>query len=160
MQQKPMILIGSVLGIIAIAFFGALQVASHQVISALPEKTRSCLPRQGVALAATHPQLLAEAQSKTVDYHLYHLQEDAHEYVVTVGQDSRCKLLRFSAGVALSSQIPLSVSKQLTLAKMKKAIARVGKSQFERQMQQAIQASPDKTFSPEMRWAIAQLGLM
>jgi hypothetical protein len=161
MKPQKMILIATSCGLgLAIAFFGTLQVAAHKVIAALPEETRTCLPRQGLALAAANPQLLAEARSATVEYHLYHLQNDPHEYVVTVGQDGRCKLLRFSAETPLSSQIPLSVSKQLTLIKFKKAIARIGQPALKRQIQQVIQSSPDDTLSPEMRWAIAELGLL
>jgi hypothetical protein len=143
----------------AIAFFGSLHIASQRIIAALPDQTRSCLPLQGVALAAANPQIVAEASFKAIDYYLYHLQDDHNEYVIMVTQDGWCQLRRFSPDEALSSQIPLSVAQQLTLEKLEKAIAQVGKIQFEKQIQQAVRSSPGQTLSPEMRWAIEALGL-
>jgi hypothetical protein len=147
---------------ISIGFWAILHVASERAIANLPEKTRSCLPHQGIALAAANPRVIATAHSQTVEYHLYHLQSDASdadEYVVTVDQSGTCKLFRFS-GVPLSSQIPLPIAKQLTLGKLQKAIAYMGKPQLQQRIQQVIQQSPDKTLSPEMRWAIDQLQLL
>jgi hypothetical protein len=144
----------------AIAFLGSLHIASQRVIAALPTQTRSCLPFQGVALAAANPQVVAETSFKAIDYYLYHLQDDANEYVVTVTQEGRCQLRRFSPAAALSSQIPLLVAQQLTLEKLEKAIAQVGKPQFERQIQQVMRSSPGQRLSPEMQWAIEELELM
>lgn len=160
MKLKKMLLVTTSFSIgLTIAFFGTLQVAAHKVIAALPEETVTCLPLQGIELAAANPQLLATARSTTVDYFLYHLSKDPREYVVTV-QDGQCILITLSSHVALSSQIPLPIAKELTLMKFKKAIARVGHPALKRQIQQLIQSNPDDTLSPEMRWAIAQLGLM
>jgi hypothetical protein len=160
MNFKRMLLVSSpfVIGV-SIGFWSILHVASERAIAKLPEKTRSCLPHQGIALAAANPRVIATARAQTVEYHLYHLQNDADEYVVTVDQLGACKLLRFS-DVPLSSQIPLSIAKQLTLGKLQKAIAYMGKSQLQQRIQQVIQQSPDKTLSPEMRWAIDQLQLL
>jgi len=160
MKPQKMIFIATSCGIgLAIALFGTLQVAAHKVIAALPEETITCLPLQGIELAAANPQLLATARSTTVDYFLYHLSKNPDEYVVTV-QDGRCTLIALSAHAALSSKVPLPIAKELTLIKFKKAIARVGQPALKRQIQQVIQASPDDTLSPEMRWAIAKLGLL
>jgi hypothetical protein len=142
-----------------IAFFSVLYLATQRVLATLPEETRSCLPRQGLSLAAANPQLFATASSASVDYHLYYLQEDAQEYVVMVGQNAPCKLLKLSPKAALSSQVPLPVAKQLTLIKLQKAIARVGKPELKRQMQQLLQATTDRSLSPELSWAIKELGL-
>jgi hypothetical protein len=160
MNFKRMLLVSSpfVIGV-SIGFWSILHVASERAIVKLPEKTRSCLPHQGIALAAANPRVIATARSQTTEYHLYHLQNDADEYVVTVDQSGVCKLLRFS-GVTLSSQIPLPIAKQLTLGKLQKAIAYMGKPQLKQRIQQVIQQSPDKTLSPEMRWAIDQLQLL
>jgi hypothetical protein len=94
-------------------------------------------------LAAANPQLLATARYTTVDYltvdyFLYRLQKDPHEYVVTVDQEGRCELVTLSAQAALSAQIPLPLAKELTLIKFKKAIARAGQPALKRQVQQAI----------------------
>ena len=160
MKPHKMILVATSCGIgLAIALFGTLQVAAHKVIASLPEETVTCLPYQGIELAAANPQLLATARSTTVDYFLYHLSKDPHEYIVTV-QDGRCKLITLSAHAALSAQIPLPIAKELTLIKFKKAIARVGQPALKQQIQQVIQSSPDDTLSPEMRWAIDKLGLL
>lgn len=144
---------------LSIAFMGTLQVASQEVIAALPEETVACLPRQGIKLAAANPQLLAKARYTTVNYFFYHLQKDPHEYVVTVDQEGRCKLITLSAQDALSAQIPLPIAKEFTLMKLQKAIARVGKPELKRQMQQVFLSSPNDSLSPEMRWAIDKLGL-
>jgi len=164
MKLKKMILVGSSFSVgLAILFFGTLHVASQKVIAALPEETVTCLPLQGIKLAAANPQLLASTRTatldyETIDYFLYHLPKDPREYVVTV-QDGRCKLITLSAQADLSAQIPLPIAKELTLIKFKKAIARVGQPALKQQIQQAIQSSPDDTLSPEMRWAIDELGL-
>jgi hypothetical protein len=143
----------------AIAFFGSLYIASQRIIAALPAQTRSCLPLQGVALAAANPQVVAEASFKAIDYYLFHLKDDANEYVVLVTQDGQCHLKQFSPDAALSSQIPLSVAQRLTLEKLEKAIAQVGKTQFKKQIQQVMRSSPGQALSPEMQWAIEALGL-
>ena len=76
MKLKKMILVGSSFSVgLAIAFFGTLHVAAHKVIAALPEETVTCLPYEGIELAAANPQLLATARSTTVDYFLYHLSQ-------------------------------------------------------------------------------------
>jgi hypothetical protein len=160
MKLKKMILVATSFSIgLAIAFFSTLQVAAHKVIAALPEETVTCLPYQGIELAAANPQLIATARSTTIDYFLYRLSKDSDEYVVTV-QDGQCTLITLSAHAALSSQIPLPIAKELTLIKFKKAIARVGQPALRQQIQQVIQSSPDDTLSPEMRWAIEELGLL
>jgi hypothetical protein len=160
MKLKKMLLVTTSFSIgLTIAFFGALHVAAHKVIAALPEETVTCLPYEGIELAAANPQLLATARSTTVDYFLYHLSKDPREYVVTV-QDGRCTLITLSTHTALSSQVPLPIAKELTLIKFKKTIARVGQPALKQQIQQVIQSSPDDTLSPEMRWAIVELGLL
>jgi hypothetical protein len=160
MNFKRMLLVSSpfVIGV-SIGFWSILHVASERTIAKLPEKTRSCLPHQGIALAAANPQVIATARAQTIEYHLYHLQNDANEYVVMVDQSGVCRLLRFS-GATLSSQIPLPIAKQLTLGKLQKAIAHIGRPQLKQRIQQVMQESPDKTLSLEMRWAIDQLQLL
>jgi hypothetical protein len=164
MKLKKMLLVATSLSVgLTIAFFVTLHFASQKVIATLPEETVTCLPLQGIQLAAANPQLLATARYTTVDldvdYFLYRLQKDPHEYVVTVDQAGRCERVTLSAQAALSAQIPLPIAKEFTLIKFRKAIAQIGQPALKRQIQQAIKASPEDTLSPEMRWAIDELGL-
>jgi hypothetical protein len=160
MKLKKMILVATFVSVgFGVAFFGILEIASQRVIAALPEKTVTCLPLKGVELAAANPQLLATARYATVDYFLYRLQKDPHERVVMVDQAGRCELVTIASPAALSAQIPLPIAKEFTLIKFKKAIDRIGKPALKRQIQQALQSSPNDTLSLEMRWAIDKLGL-
>jgi hypothetical protein len=148
----------------SIAYLIGLKAGAELAIGKIPTEARKCLPLKGMALAAALPQLTAAVHypsSGTTLYQLYQFKGDSKEYLVSINSSfpQGCQLTEFESHVNLSSKLPLPLAQQLTLLKVRKAIARVGYAPLKQQIDAAIQADPSP-LSPEMRWALQAMKLL
>jgi hypothetical protein len=148
----------------SIAFLIGLKAGTELAIVKVPAEARKCLPLTGMALAAARPQLTASVRyprSGGTLYQLYQFKGDSKEYLVAVSSSfpQGCQLTEFESHVNLSSKLPLPLARQLTLLKIRKAIAQVGYAPLKQQIDAAIQADRSP-LSPEMLWALQEVKLL
>jgi len=124
-----------------------------------PASVAACIPQQQVA--RTEP--IGSTQYNGSTYYLlaaYEAGDSVSSDLVISTQGNQCAIDFYNPmgdAIALSSELPQPVARQLTLARYRIQLQQLGQAEFQRQINEAAQGNP--TWFDEEVWALQQLGL-
>lgn len=152
--------------ILTLAFVIGLSVAmSWSVASAqLPTAVQSCIPTQ-TRLPITHSEIIGSTRLSSRTYYLlaaYTEGQTSPVDLVISTQGESCQEKFFNPmgdRLPLAQFLPQSVARQLTLARLRRAMAQAGSAAaFQQQVNQAAENGNPAWFEEEA-WALQQLGI-
>lgn len=152
--------------ILTLAFLIGLSVAmSWSVASAqLPASVQSCIPTQ-IRLPITHSEIIGSTRLSGRTYYLLAAYAEGQarptDLVISTEGES-CQEEFFNPmgdRLSLAQFLPQSVARQLTLARLRRAIEQAGSAAaFQQQVNQAAENGNSVWFEEEA-WALQQLGI-
>ena len=142
----------------------ALTLTSHLPIQAqaggIPAVLNSCIPSNQVARA----ELIGTTRLQETEYYLLAAYEQGDEVgsdLVISAAGGACKRILYNPmgdRLALSSQVPQAVARQLTLQRYQREIDRIGREAFQQQVNQSTSGESITWYDEEI-WALKQLGI-
>jgi hypothetical protein len=130
----------------------------------IPETVSRCIPQQ-TRQPIVRSELIGSSRLQGKDYYLLATHTENSQaptnLIITV-TNGRCEEVFFNPmgdRVPFASVVPQSVAQQLTLARFRREIQRLGKDRFQQQVNQGAASTQNPTWFAEEVWALRQLGI-
>ena len=133
-------------------------------ISGIPETVSRCIPQQ-TRQPIVRSELIGSSRLQGKDYYLlaaYTENSQAPTNLIITVTNGSCEEVFFNPmgdRVPFASVVPQSVAQQLTLARFRQEIQRIGKERFQQQVSQGAASTQNPTWFAEEVWALRQLGI-
>ncbi|NJR60648.1 MAG: hypothetical protein HC769_18555 [Cyanobacteria bacterium CRU_2_1] len=130
----------------------------------IPETVSRCIPQQ-TRQPIVRSELIGSSRLQGKDYYLlatYTENSQAPTNLIIAVTNGRCEEVFFNPmgdRVPFASVVPQSVAQQLTLARFRREIQRLGKDRFQQQVNQGAATTRNPTWFAEEVWALRQLGI-
>ena len=130
----------------------------------IPETVSRCIPQQ-TRQPIVRSELIGSGRLESKDYYLlatYTENSQAPTNLIIAVTNGRCEEVFFNPmgdRIPLASVVSLSVAQQLTLARFRREIQRLGKERFQQQVSQGAASTQNPTWFAEEVWALRQLGI-
>lgn len=151
-----------VLGILLTIGLGYLPLDAQT--PSIPETVHRCIPQQ-TRQPIIRSELIGSSRLQGKDYYLLATYTENNQQptnlIISV-TNGRCEEVFFNPmgdRVPFASVVPQSIAQQLTLARYRQEIQRIGKDRFQQQVNQGAAATRNPTWFAEEVWALRQLGI-
>ncbi len=130
----------------------------------IPEIVSRCIPQQ-TRQPIVRSELIGSSRLQDKDYYSLatHTEDSqAPTNLIIAVMNGRCEEVFFNPmgdRVPFASVVPQSVAQQLTLARFRREIQRLGKDRFQQQVNQGAASTRNPTWFAEEVWALRQLGI-
>ena len=130
----------------------------------IPETVSHCIPQQ-TRQPIVRSELIGSSRLQGKDYYLlatYTESSQAPTNLIIAVTNGSCEEVFFNPmgdRVPFASIVPQSVAQQLTLARFRREIQRLGKDRFQQQVNQGAASTQNPTWFAEEVWALQQLGI-
>jgi hypothetical protein len=130
----------------------------------IPETVSRCIPQQ-TRQPIVRSELIGSSRLQGKDYYLlttYTENSQTPTNLIIAVTNGRCEEVFFNPmgdRVPFASVVPQSVAQQLTLARFRREIQRLGKDRFQQQVNQGAASTQNPTWFAEEVWALRQLGI-
>lgn len=130
----------------------------------IPETVSHCIPQQ-TRQPIVRSELIGSSRLQGKDYYLlatYTESSQAPTNLIIAVTNGSCEEVFFNPmgdRVPFASVVPQSVAQQLTLARFRREIQRLGKDRFQQQVNQGAASTQNPTWFAEEVWALRQLGI-
>lgn len=130
----------------------------------IPETVSRCIPQQ-TRQPIVRNELIGSSRLQGKNYYLLATYTENNQQptnLIVAVTNGRCEGLFFNPmgdRVPFASVVPQSVAQQLTLARYRREIQRIGKDRFQQQVSEGAASTQNPIWFAEEVWALRQLGI-
>jgi hypothetical protein len=150
--------------LILLIALGAEYLPLHAQAQEIPAAVSRCIPQQ-TRQPIVRSELIGSTQLQGKAYYLLSAYIDNAEPpidLIIAVINGRCEEVFFNPmgdRIAFASVVPQAVAQQLTLARYRREMGRIGKDRFQQQINEAARSAQNPIWFAEEVWALRQLGI-